>query len=312
MNLLKTALSAALALGIASPALAEFPEKPINVVVGFRAGGGSDTAARIVAAELEKALGQEVIVENRGGAGGGVAAAWLKEQPADGYTIGFAVATTFAFDPLLGSVQHGIGDFSYLAGVAGYRSVFTAPVDAPFEDFQGMLAHAKERGWLNYASIIPLDRKIMEFIGKKEELAVNVVPTRGGAGARQAVLGGHVDLGFSGSNAIPMHTDGALRILAAGVPDGLTELPDVPSLKDLGYDVYTSNYMVFFGPPNMDEEVRAKLEEALLTAAKSEAFVEFVTEKFRGREVGMAGPELQAELERQSGDYEVLLKTLEE
>lgn len=307
----KRLIAAALMLGVATPVLAEFPEKPVTIVVGFRAGGGSDTAARLLAAEMEDALGQKVVVENRGGAGGGVAAAYVRQQPADGYTIGFAVATTFAFDPLLGAFDHGVEDFDYIAAVAGYRSVFTAPADAPFDGWEGMLETARERGWLNYASIIPLDRKIMEYVGRQENIPINVVPTRGGAGARQAVMGGHVDLGFSGSNAIPMHQDGALQVMASAIPEGIEELPDVPSLKDLGYDAYSSNYMVFFGPEGMDEDVRATLQDALAEAAETEAFDDFVRNKFRGRDVFLTGLEIEQELEAQSADFQSLLEALE-
>ena len=106
MKLLKTLTCTVAALAFAAPAWAEFPEKPINLVVGFRAGGGSDTAARILAAEMESALGQKIIVENRGGAGGAVATEYVRAQDPDGYTIGFAVATTFSFTPLTGSVGY--------------------------------------------------------------------------------------------------------------------------------------------------------------------------------------------------------------
>lgn len=308
----RTLVGAALALTFAAPAWADFPDRPVTIVVGFEAGGGSDTAARLLAGDLEQTLGQKVIVENRGGAGGGVAASYVRQQPGDGYTIGFAVATTFAFDPLLGAFDYSVDDFDYVAAVAGYRSVFTAPADAPFQDWAGMLAAARERGWLNYASIIPLDRKIIESIGRQEGIEINIVPTRGGAGARQAVMGGHVDLGFSASNAIPMHQDGALRILAAAIPDGIDELPDVPTLRELGYDAYSRNYMVFFGPDGMDETARATLEAAIAKAAKTPAFRDFVVSKFYGRDVVLTGDEIRQELTTQSQDYRALLDSLEE
>ncbi|MCZ2722652.1 tripartite tricarboxylate transporter substrate binding protein [Marinomonas sp. 15G1-11] len=309
---MKGVLGTSLILGMTAPALAEFPEKPITMVVGFKAGGGSDTAARLMASELEKSLGQKIIVTNRGGAGGGVAAAYIRQQPKDGYTIGFAVATTFAFDPLLGNVAHGLNDFSYIAAPHGYRSVFVSPIDAPYKDFKGMISYAKERGWLNYASIIPLDRMIMNYIGKQEGLKVNIVPTRGGAGARQAVLGGHVDVSFSGSNALPMHEQGAVRIVASALPTGMPDYPDIPSLKSLGYDIYSRNYAVFFGPKDIDEQARKKLEMAMARAVRSPVYSDYVRNKFRGREIFLSGGELKAELEMQAKDFRHLLKATEE
>ena len=312
MKFLKHIVAATAALAFASPVLAEYPDKPINLIVGFRAGGGSDAAARILAAELETQLGQKVIVENKGGAGGAVAAQYVAGQDTDGYTVGFAVNTTFAYTPLTGSVPYGIDDLSYVATTHGYRVVFTAPADAPFDDWAGMLAAAKDRGWINYASIIPLDRAVMQYIGKKEEIAVNIVPTRGGSAARQAVLGGHVDLGFSGSNALPMYEDGAMKIVASMNPGGIAEHPEIPTLDKLGYDIFMNDAAVFFGPKGMDEAARAKLESALAEAVKSDAFVDFVQNKFRGAEGFKTGAETKATLKYDAEVYGEMIKALSE
>lgn len=311
MNILKTIVGAAAAAVMAFPVLAEYPDKPVKLVVGFRAGGGSDTAARILATEVERILGQKVIVENKGGAGGAVATEYVRQQSNDGYTIGFAVATTFAYTPLTGNVAYSADDVDYIATTHGYRIVYAAPKDAPFDDWAGMIATAKDRGWLNYASIIPLDRAIIQYIGRKEEIAVNIVPTRGGAGARQAVLGGHVDIGFSGSNALPMHEDGALKVVAALNPEGIAEHPSIPVLKDL-YDVAASEAAVFFGPKDMDAEARAKLEEALAEAVKSEAFVDFVNNKFRGFETFKDGDATAASITQDAAAYSDLLAAISE
>lgn len=278
-------------MAFAAPAWADFPEKPINLVVGFRAGGGSDTAARILAAEMEATLGQKIIVENRGGAGGAVATEYVRAKDPDGYSIGFAVATTFSFTPLTGSVAYTPDDVTFIATTHGYRTVMAAPLEAPFDDWAGMLETAKERGWINYASIIPLDRAIMQYVGKKEDIAVNIVPTRGGAGARQAVLGGHVDLAFSGSNALPMMEDGALKVVAALNPEGIEEHPGIPTLDALGYGVSAVEAAVFFGPNDMDADAVATLESALAQAVQSETFKDFVNNKFRGFETFKTGTE---------------------
>lgn len=310
MKTLKTMAVAAATLVMALPVFAEYPEKPVTLVVGFRAGGGSDAAARILATEMESALGQKIIVENKGGAGGAVATEYVRQQANDGYTIGFAVATTFAFTPLTGNVAYSAEDVDYIATTHGYRTVYAAPKDAPFDDWAGMISTAKERGWLNYASIIPLDRAIIQYIGRKEDIAVNIVPTRGGAGARQAVLGGHVDIGFSGSNALPMHEDGALKVVAALNPEGIAEHTDIPTLSKLGYDVAASEAAVFFGPKDMDPDARARLEAALADAVKSDAFVDFVNNKFRGFETFMDGQATAASIAKDAAAYQQLLAAI--
>jgi len=312
MTFWKHIIAATAALTFAAPAFAEYPEKPITMIVGFRAGGGSDAAARILAAEMEATLGQKIIVENRGGAGGAVAAQYVMGQKPDGYTVGFAVNTTFAYTPLTGNVAYGIDDVSYVATTHGYRVVYVANKDAPFDDWAGMLATAKDRGWINYASIIPLDRAVIQFIGKKEDIAVNIVPTRGGAGARQAVLGGHVDLAFSGSNAVPMYEDGALKIIASMNPGGIAEHPEIPTLDALGYDAIMNDAGVVFGPKDMDADAIATLEAALATAVASDAFVDFVNNKFRGAEGFKTGAETKAALEADAAIYTEMNKAIAE
>ncbi len=312
MTFFKHIIAATAALAFAAPALADYPEKPINLIVGFRAGGGSDAAARILAAELEAKLGQKVIVENKGGAGGAVTAQFIQGQKPDGYTIGFAVNTTFSYTPLTSRVPYGIDDVDYIATTHGYRVVYTAPADAPFDDWAGMIATAKERGWINYASIIPLDRAVIQYVGKKEDIAVNIVPTRGGSAARQAVLGGHVDLGFSGSNALPMYEDGALKVIASMNPGGIAEYPEIPTLESLGYGVFMNDAAVFFGPKGMDEEGRSTLEAALAEAVKSDAFVDFVKNKFRGAEGFKTGAETKATLEADAAIYTEMNRVIAE
>ncbi|WP_305972342.1 MULTISPECIES: tripartite tricarboxylate transporter substrate binding protein [unclassified Mameliella] len=308
----QTLAFAAAIMASAAPAWADFPEKPVNLVVGFRAGGGSDTAARILATEMEAALGQKIIVENRGGAGGAVATEYVRAQDPDGYTIGFAVATTFSFTPLTGSVAYTPEDVTFIATTHGYRTVMAAPADAPFDDWAGMLDTARERGWINYASIIPLDRAIMQYVGKKEDIAVNIVPTRGGAGARQAVLGGHVDLAFSGSNALPMMEDGALKIVAALNPEGIEEHPDIPTLDGLGYGVSAAEAAVFFGPDDMDADALAMLESALAKAVQSDRFKDFVNNKFRGFETFKTGSETAEGITLDAEAYRDLLDFISE
>ena len=312
MTFVKHVFAGILALVMTAPAFADYPDKPIKMVVGFRAGGGSDAAARILAKEMEAQLGQKIIVENKGGAGGAVAAQYVAGQKPDGYTIGFAVNTTFAYTPLTGRVGYGIDDFAYIATTHGYRVVFAANKDAPFDDWAGMLKTAKDRGWINYASIIPLDRAIMQYVGSKEDIAVNIVPTRGGAGARQAVLGGHVDLGFSGSNALPMYEDGGLKIIASMNPGGIAEHPSIPTLEALGYDVSLNEAAVFFGPKGMDGDAQAKLEAALGKAVKSEAFLDFVNNKFRGYELFKNGVDTRETLAADAVVYGEMIKAISE
>ena len=138
----------------ASAALAEWPEKPITIVIGFGEGGGTDTMMRYVGNRLEEELGVPVVMENRSGGGGTVASSYLKDQPADGYTYAAAVTSTYSFNTLADDPPFAIDDFTYIAGVNRYSEAYLSN-DKQWSSFEEMVAFGKERGYLSYASLIP-------------------------------------------------------------------------------------------------------------------------------------------------------------
>lgn len=294
------------AAGHVPAAMAAYPEKPITMIVGFRAGGGLDVFARLLAQRLERELGKTVVVDSKPGAGGGVAATHVKGAAPDGYTLGFAVATTFAFDPLGGKLQYDIPDFDYIAGTHAYRDIFIASADSPLQSWAQMLAVAKKRGRLNYASVIPLDRMIMEYIGRQEGLQINIVPTKGGEGARQAVLGGHVDLAYSGANGLALATEGKLRVLAVAGTERVAEAPDAPTLKELGYDVMSANHSVLFGPKGLPAPVASRLADVLRKITADPEIDKFIRDRLFAKPKFLALAEMRGELQAQRASYAAL------
>ena len=190
-----------MATGIAFPSIAQaaFPEKPIKLVVGFRAGGGTDTLATALAKEMETILGQPVVKEIKAGAGGGKAAAAVKKAEPDGYTLVMAVTPTFAFNPAYApkKTPYTKDDFDYLETIAkAQQEAVYARTDAPYNTWAEMLAYAKKGNKLTYSAVTPFDKLLTKYVSKKEGVTIKSIPTKGGSGAVKNVLGWPHRFGF--------------------------------------------------------------------------------------------------------------------
>lgn len=259
-----------------SAALAEFPEKPIKLVVGFRAGGGTDALATALAKEMEAILGQPVVKEIRAGAGGGKAAASVKTADPDGYTLVMAVTPTFAFNPAFApnKTPYTKDDFAYIESLAKAQEGIYAKADAPYKTWAEMIAFAKQGNAINYAAVTPFDRLLTKYLSEKEGITMKAVPTKGGSGAMKNVLGGHTELGFSGGNHIKHLGQGTITLLASLRSERLTNSPDVPTMMELGYPIAFEAHFMIAAPKGVPADVQAKLANAIREASKGQAFRE--------------------------------------
>lgn len=266
---------AALLMGT-SAALAEFPEKPIKLVVGFRAGGGTDALATALAKEMETILGQPVVKEIRAGAGGGKAAASVKTAKPDGYTLVMAVTPTFAFNPAFApdKTPYSKDDFVYIESLAKAQEGIYTKADAPYKTWEEMIAYAKQGNAINYAAVTPFDRLLTKYLSKKEGITMKAVPTKGGSGAMKNVLGGHTELGFSGGNHIKHLGQGTITLLASLRGERLTNSPDVPTMMELGYPLAFEAHFMIAGPKGIPADVQATIGNAIREASKGAAFRE--------------------------------------
>lgn len=287
---------------------AAFPEKDISLIIAFREGGGTDTQARLLASKLENILGVNVIAQNKPGKGGAISAAYIKDQPADGYTIGISVTSTFSFAPLASKVKHTVDDFTYIATVARFREVILANAKAEFGDWADMINKVKERGYLRYASVVPLDRVILQKIAKKEGFELDILPTKGGAGARQALLAGDADIVFSDGSGLRLVKDGQAKLMAtfnAAAPPGYE---DAPTLSSLGYEGTMVNYAVIYGPKDMPTDVVEKLGAAIKQASSDPEFIKLVTERLQLEHIQLGPEEVRTEMARQTETNSKLLE----
>ena len=299
-------------LALAGPVAAQgWPDKPVRLIVGYAAGGGTDQQARALSKLLSEQLAQPFVVENRAGGGGALGAMLAKAAPADGYTLYFSTSTTYTFEPLFAKVGYAGSDFRHVAIVAQFQEAMVAVPKAPWKDFRQLVDEAKAaKRDIKYASFYQLDRVTMGAIAKSAGIRIIPVPVQGGNGVVAAVIGEQVDFGFTGGSWGPYVESGQLKLLATGPSERLAEYPQVPTLKDLGYDVATEVYTVVSLPNDTPEPVVKRIESALMQAAANPAYVNTVMGIGKMRHVLAGEAETSAIMARQASYYRKLAESV--
>jgi tripartite-type tricarboxylate transporter receptor subunit TctC len=262
----------AIAIGWAgAAAAADYPTKPITLYIGSTPAGSTDVLGRVLAKSLGDALGQSVIVENRVGAGGGVMATRLKVSPADGYTLGMAISQAYSGNPIMmpTTTKYGVGDFTHLASVSKGQCALVTSTEKPYRTLGDVIEAARRGEKPVYASQSPLTRIVADFIAKVAGVKFRVITVQGGGEMMQAILGGYADFGFSGGPHIDFVKAGRMRVLASTEDQRLATSPDVPTLRELGYDISSCSLFVVSAPPNLPPDIKSTLSAALKQAIQS-------------------------------------------
>jgi len=299
--LLAAALAAAAVLAPA-PAAAEFPDKPITIVVGYRAGGGTDATIRAMAEPLGSILGEKILVQNVSGGGGAVAATKVAAADPDGYTLIATTSSTYTIEPRFVPTAYKPEDFQHVSILGAFQGAYFTRIDKPFGSLAEMIALAKKEGRsVKYGSFFQMDKIIMNYIGRKEGVEMIPVPVRGGAGAAKAVLEGDVDTAYSGGSWGPLVDSKQAKLLFATTYDPLVVKPDLVSMKGLGYDVGTSSFLVLSAPKGTPEDVMRKIAAAAEQAIATPALQ--AMGKKRYMDMTARGPEETAALMKTEYDY---------
>jgi tripartite-type tricarboxylate transporter receptor subunit TctC len=264
-------ITAAVALLALSPAAAQtdYPNKPVRIVVTVPAGGGVDTATRIFAEKLQQRLGQPFVIENRGGAGGNVAAETVFAAPPDGYTLmasqpapltsNIALYKKLNFDPVA---------FEPVAVMSKFPNVLLVRQDFPAKTAQEFMAYAKANpGKLNYASqgIGTTSHLTAELFTSMTVTKMTHVPYRGTGPALNDLVAGHVDFIFMElSSAVKLHEGGKARILAVATDKRLDILKDIPTMIELGLPGFISDtWNAISAPPKTPQPIVMKLNQTI-------------------------------------------------
>ncbi|MFO1221415.1 MAG: tripartite tricarboxylate transporter substrate binding protein [Burkholderiaceae bacterium] len=256
-------------------ALAEYPERPITMIVPFPPGGVADTVARPVAEALARELKQPVVIENRAGAGGGLGMGLVARAAPDGYTVLMALSSISILpeaDQLFErKPAFTLNQFKPVARFTADPTVLVVRADAPWKTLGEFVAAAKARpGVLNYGSSgnygtmhVP-----MEMLKASAGFRMVHIPYTGAGPAVVALLGGQVDAVASGPSTVAQHIKaGKLRALAHWGDKPLLALPEVPSLASLGVPVKFAQWSGLFVPAGVSDEVLARLRAAARKAA---------------------------------------------
>lgn len=273
-RLLLTAGAAVLAAPGLARAQGRFPDRPIQIVVPWPAGGSADAQLRSIADLASAKAGQPVIIQNRPGAGGTLGPMTVAQQARpDGYTLTQMHLSVLRRPWMMRTPQWDpVTDFTHIIGMTGWLFGTAVKANSPFQTWQEMIAYARANpGKLNYTTsgIGTTNHLAMESIQEKEGVQLTHVPFRGSNEAVTAVLGGQVDMVCDSSTWAPFVENNQMRALSVWTADRVRRFPDVPTLKEFGYDmVVTSPYGVS-GPKGMDEGIvrllHDMMKEALMT-----------------------------------------------
>lgn len=298
---------AAVFLTSTSYAQENWPDKPITIQVGFGAGGTTDIVARAVGEAVSRQLGQPVVIENRPGAGGAVAATALSRQKADGYTLVATTSTTLTLDPLINKLGYNADDFTYIAAIGQFPEAYIALPTKNWKTLKDATAAARETGQMTVASNTALDKLLTAYIAKQDGVTLNPVPTRSGAEVVTQIMGGHLDMGYSSGAYYPQAENGDVVVLAALADTRISGLPDVPTLQELGYDVSSVNLVMFVAPKNLPEAIHTKLSQAFDEAGRDPAVLELLKRRSVDA-VSLSGPALKETVAKHIAGYQNLIR----
>ncbi len=258
----------------------KFPERPITLLVGFSPGGSMDLSARAMAASAEKVLGQPVVVENKPGGTGMVALAALLAQKPDGYTL---CATPSSVIIRVSQIQEApFKPFSSFRPIIGFTEPQLGIVvkkDAPWKTLKNLVSYAKKNQktkLLKYGTtgVGSTTHAAVDEIAAKQKLQMIHVPYKGSMEALTALLGGHVDFASLTTELIPSVKSGQTRLLAVISENRSPIFPDVPTLKELGYDFANDAVFAVVAPAGIPTDVAKILEDAFAAAIKDKEYLE--------------------------------------
>ena len=264
-TLLKSVIAAAGLMAIATSAVAQewTPPGPIKLMIGFRAGGGADTQARLIAEELEKRLGWSFIPEQVTGKGGMNLAAALKDQPNDGTAIGMVVTETLAYNMIVADAGIGQDDFTPITTTAGFQMAVVSLASKGWGDFNDVIAAARDGEDIRFGVMSPKLEDLAYLLGEANDIDLNIVSVQGGRAVMDGVNAGDLDLGFMAGIQTRGVAAGDLVNLASALSTPLEQTPEAPRLADLGVEYSADGYFVFVGPAGMPTEARDALASAI-------------------------------------------------
>ena len=243
----------------------KFPSKSITLIAPWPAGGGSDALMRAFAESASRVLGVTVVVENKPGAGGTMGAAAMVNAKPDGYTLTQLPLGVYRLPHMQKVLFDPVKDLTHIVGLTGYTFGIVATADAPFKTIKDMVTYAKANpGKLEYGSTGTgtTPHLAMEEFSQKAGMVLNHIPYKGSAEIMQAILGGQIRVMCGIPEYAPWVKEGKLRLLATLGRHRTKAFPDVPTVKESGWDTISESPFGIGGPKHMDPAVVSVLHDA--------------------------------------------------
>ncbi|MHB1122627.1 MAG: tripartite tricarboxylate transporter substrate binding protein [Ramlibacter sp.] len=286
MKILKSLLAgtavAVAALCASAPAFA-WPDRPIEIVVGFAAGGGTDITARTLAQHLGKALGGQVVVNNKPGASGAIGLSYVARAKADGYTLGMTNFPGVLTLPIERDAGFTTADFTYLGNLVRDPSAFSVTLSSPYKNLAELIAAAKKApGTISYGSTGAGTDDHLQMVMFAELTGTKLlhVPYQGAGPLKTAMLGGHVTIGGLNLGEVMPQAGKTMRPLAQASAKPSSLAADVPTFKEQGVDLVFASERGIVAPKGLPPEVEQKIAAALRQIAASPEFQAQMKQQF--------------------------------
>jgi tripartite-type tricarboxylate transporter receptor subunit TctC len=268
---LRTLLAVALAAPLA--VAAQYPGKPVRVVVPFPAGSATDTITRILANSVSQSVGQPLVVENKAGADGAIAAGEVAKSPADGYTLLMATNSPMSAVPAMKRTPpyDPVKDFTPITDIGRYTFFIVVHPSVPAKTLPELIAYARANpGKINYATGNTTGIVSTAFFASQAQIKMVHVPYKGEPQAITDLVAGRVQLMFaSSSTSVPHVREGRLHAVVTTLPKRSALLPDVPSIAEAGMPQFSiTSWAGLFGPAQLPREVVQRLNKEFAEAMK--------------------------------------------
>lgn len=256
--------------------IAKYPNRPITYICMSPAGNADDLAGRLISKEAERFLRQAIVVVNKPGGAGTIATAAIASAKPDGYTIGNVGATPICFIPHRENVPyHPINDLTYIVKFGAVNNGIIVKADSHFKSFSDLIDYARQNpkkitygthGTNSYQHLT------MELICDKEKVEMTHIPFKGTAESQTALLGEHITFAVGAFNYSLLEAR-KIRPLLLLSEEKSIEYPQIPILKDFGYDIPEPSFISAIGPKGIPKEILGKIENAFTEAMKQPAFI---------------------------------------
>lgn len=274
-------MALALCLSFGALAWADYPDRPINLIANYSAGGGADLSARALAKKAEKILGQPIVVVNKAGAAGSVGVAALAASKPDGYTIGVTTYGPLTMSPHMNDLSYNpLKDFEFIMGYGRYMYGPCVRSDSQFKTLKDLVQYAKANpGKVKFSHIglASPNHFGMVYLGKAEGIKWEPVIFKETPAAVAACLGGHVDIvSQNPGDVISYIKAGRLRLLVSFSDIRWEWVPDIPTVKELGYKFEVNSWLALGAPKGVPKPAMDKLRDAFKRAIDDPEFLEIM------------------------------------